>query len=423
MECKGVTMDSKTRHHFKKQLDFLKKIRGRHTELVSVYIPAGYEISKVAQQLRDEQGTATNIKSKSTKKNVLGALEKVMSHLRLFPRTPEKGLVIFSGNISQKDGVSDLQLFSIETPEPINIRIYRCDQEFVLDPLYEMIAEKDVYGLLIVERNEATIGMLRGKHIEVLEHLTSGVPGKTRAGGQSSVRFARLREEAAKQFNERIGEHFNRHFLEIENLKGIIVGGPGMTKQVFVDGGYLHYELQKKILGTLDTVYTEEYGLRELIEKAEDLLSNLEIIAEKRIMARFFNELIHETGLASYGEKEVCHQLMMGSVDTLLLSDDLDKSRVKVECGNCEYVKEVTLDSLSVLKLREELSTGKCPSCSNIRLKIVEEVDLVDELSALAESMNSNVYIVSGETEEGAQLIQAFGGLAAILRYAGEKST
>ena len=413
-------MDTKTRHNFKKQLDFLKKIRGRHTELVSVYIPTGYEISKVMQQLRDEQGTATNIKSKSTRKNVLGALEKVLSHLRLFPRTPENGLVVFSGNISQKEGVADLQLFSMEPPEPISIRIYRCDQEFVLDPLYDIIAEKYFYALIIVERNEATRGMLRGKHIEMLEHLTSGVPGKSRAGGQSSVRFARLREEAAKEFNVRIGDHVNRHFHGLEGLRGIIVGGPGMTKQVFVDGDFLHYELRSKILGTIDTVYTEEYGLRELVEKAEDILSELDIIAEKKIMSRFFNELIHETGLAAYGEKEVRHFLVLGAVDTILLSDDLDMSRVTVTCQNCDYEKNLTLDSLAILRLKEELSTQQCPECSNIRLVVSEEADLVEELSELAEQTNADTYIVSTETEEGKQLMVAFGGIAAILRYAGE---
>lgn len=415
-------MDSKTRHNFKKQLDALNKIKGRNTELVSVYVPAGYEIAKVAQQLRDEQGTATNIKSKSTRKNVLGALEKVLSHLRLFPRTPDNGLVIFSGNISEKEGVSDIQLFSFEPPEPISVRIYRCDQDFVLEPLYEIIEDKDVYGLLIIEKNEATIGLLKGKHIDMLENLTSGVPGKSRAGGQSSVRFARLREEAAREFNERVAEHFNRHFQGMEGLKGIIIGGPGMTKEKFVEDGKLHYELQQKILGTLDTVYTEEYGLRELVEKAQDLLSDLAITEEKQIMNKFFQELIHETGLAAYGEKEVRHYITIGAVDTLLLSDDLDKTRVSITCGNCGYTKDLTVKGSSLDELKDELDKMQCPECENIRLEVSDRSDIMDELSELAESMGSDVYVVSTETEEGQQLMQAFGGIAAILRFVGDVS-
>jgi len=413
-------MDSKTIYELHKQIEYLAGIRGRHTELVSVYIPQGYEISKVMQQLKDEQGTATNIKSKSTRKNVLGALEKAVSHLRLFPRTPQNGLVIFSGNISDKEGVSDLQLFSLEPPEPISVRIYRCDQEFVLEPLRELIEEKDIYALLIIERNEATIGTLKGKHIEMLEHLTSGVPGKSRAGGQSSVRFARLREEAAKEFNVRIGDHFNRHFQEMENLKGIIIGGPGMTKDKFVEGNHLHYILQDKILGTLDTVYTEEYGLRELVEKADEILADLAITEEKKIMSRFFKELLEESGLASYGEKEVRHFLNMGAVDTLLISEDVDYYRISIICGNCGYGKEITIDSDKIRMIEGEISNMKCPDCENLRMSIEKKTSLEKEFSSIADTMNTDIVIVSTETEEGKQLLKAFGGIAAILRYSGD---
>jgi len=413
-------MDSKSRHELSKQIEFLSSIRGRHTELVSVYIPAGYEISKVMQQLKDEQGTATNIKSKSTRKNVLGALEKVVSHMKLFPNTPPNGLVIFSGNISDKEGQTDIQLFSLEPPEPISVRIYRCDQEFVLDPLKDLIEDKDIYALLIIERNEATIGTLKGKNIEMLEHLTSGVPGKSRAGGQSSVRFARLREEAAKEFNERIGEHFNRHFQEMENLKGIIIGGPGLTKDKFVEGNHLHYELQEKILGTLDTVYTEEYGLRELVEKAEDILADLAITEEKKIMGRFFKELISESGLAAYGEKEVRHFLTIGAVDTLLISEDMEKYRLALKCENCGYSKEITADKDKIGEIEEKVTSMKCPECENLRIQIDEKISLENEFTEIAESMNSDVALISSETEEGKQLLIAFGGIAAILRFSGE---
>ena len=204
-----LIMDNKEFYEFKKQLKFLSKIRGRHTELVSVYIPAGYEISKVAAQIKDEQGTATNIKSKSTRKNVLSALERVMQHLRLYKQTPPNGLIIFSGNISEDEGNPKIELFTLNPPEPISVRIYRCDQQFVLDPLLEMIEDKRVFGLIIVERGEASIGLLRGKKVELLKHLTSRVPGKFRAGGQSSVRFARLREIAADDFKDTVGETSN----------------------------------------------------------------------------------------------------------------------------------------------------------------------------------------------------------------------
>lgn len=384
--------------------------------MVSLYIPVGYEISKVAQQIRDEQGTATNIKSTTTRKNVLGALEKVAQHLTLFKQTPPNGLVIFCGNISEREGVSDIQLFSFEPIEPLSVRVYRCDQEFILDPLYDMLEVKEVYGLLIIERNEATIGVLKGKSIEMVDYMTSGVQGKTRAGGQSARRFERLREAADHEFRKRIGEHADRIFLDRENLVGILVGGPGHTKNTFVDGGFLHHELRKKIIGILDTSYNGEYGLRELVDRAKDILQNLELTQERELVQHFLKQLVNDEPV-TYGEKEVRHALQIGAADTVLLSEDLDLYRVTITCEVCEYQEEKTLSEEKLKEFKEALGDMNCPDCGNIKLVIQEEKELIEEFSELADATGATVELISTETEEGMQLMKAFGGIAALLRF------
>lgn len=406
-----------TKHKLKKIINKLSKYRGRNTELVSLYIPSGYPLPKVTQQLRDEAGTASNIKSKTTRKNVLSALEKIAQHLKLYKQTPKNGLIIFCGNISQQEGNPDYKLFSLETPEPMSIRLYRCDQEFVLTPLKEMVEEKDIYALLILERNEATIGLLKGKRIELLDHMTSGVPGKARAGGQSSVRFSRLRDIADHEFRVRIGQHVNNFFLDmLPVLKGIIVGGPGLTKNKFVEGDYLDYRLKEKIGDTFDTVYTEEYGLRELVDKASDSLQELEVMREKKIMKRFFQELIKENGLVAYGEKEIKNALETGAVEDLLISEALDLWRVKIAC-NCGYENILTKTEQDLQKLETEIPEKQCPKCGNLQLEIKEKIELVEKLSEKAESTGAKVHLISVDTEEGNQLFKAFGGIAAILRF------
>ncbi|HII94143.1 MAG TPA: peptide chain release factor 1 [Candidatus Methanofastidiosum sp.] len=410
-------MDNKELYELKKQLKFLSKIRGRHTELVSVYIPAGYEISKVAAQIKDEQGTATNIKSKGTRKNVLSALERVMQHLRLYKMTPPNGLIIFSGNISEDEGNPKIELFTLNPPDPISVRIYRCDQQFVLDPLLDMIDDKRVFGLIIVERGEASIGLLRGKKVELLKHLTSRVPGKFRAGGQSSVRFARLREIAADDFKDTVGHHANEIFLAEPNLEGILIGGGGYTKFEFEEGEYLHHELRKKILGTADTAYTELFGLNELVDKSSKILENLDITKEKDIVTRFLKELIKDDSLAAYGEKEVRKYLEAGAVDLLLLSEGLNKNRIKIKCGSCNNITEKTGTDEELFKLEQQISGMQCEKCGNLSLNIEEKVDLLEELADLAQEGNSKVEVISTETEEGSQLLKAFGGIAAIIRY------
>ena len=173
-----------TKTEIEEILELLDKYKGRHTELISVYIPADYDVNSVQRQLEAEKSTAKNIKSTSTRKNVSEALEKIVRHLKDFKRTPANGLAIFCGNISHVEGQSDLQLWSIEPIMPLKMRLYRCDKEFVLQPLKDMLEVTEVFGLLVMDRKEATIGLLEGKRIEVLQKMTSGIPSKVRAGGQ-----------------------------------------------------------------------------------------------------------------------------------------------------------------------------------------------------------------------------------------------
>ena len=195
-----MAMDPKKKRELKKIIKSLKGIRGRHTELVSVYVPAGYIITKIINHIAEEQHTASNIKDKRTRQNVIDSLERIIRHLKLFKHTPENGLAIFAGNVSEKESQVDIEIFSIEPPEPLNIRLYRCDQSFVTDILEDMMEEVETYGLLVIDKREATLGVMRGKNINEIASFTSDVPGKTTKGGQSQQRYARIREEAAHAF-------------------------------------------------------------------------------------------------------------------------------------------------------------------------------------------------------------------------------
>ena len=146
-------------------LNELEKYRGRQTELITVYVPAGQNIYTVVDQLEAEKSTAKNIKSTATRKNVSDALDKVARQLKNYKKTPENGVALFCGNISKTEGQSDLQLWEIIPPMPLKTRIYRCDKEFVLQPLREMMKVDEVFGLLVMDRKESAIGLLEGKRI------------------------------------------------------------------------------------------------------------------------------------------------------------------------------------------------------------------------------------------------------------------
>ena len=87
----------------------------------------------------------------------------------------------------------------------------------------EMIREKDTYGILLVDSSAATLATLQGRRLKIVREMTSGVPGKTRAGGQSARRYERLREMRLQEYFTRVGEHANGMFLPVEDLKGLII--------------------------------------------------------------------------------------------------------------------------------------------------------------------------------------------------------
>lgn len=400
--------DARKRYEFKRMLEEIEKHQGRGTELISVYIPPKRPISDVIAYLRDEYGTSSNIKSKTTRKNVMSAIESIMSRLKYFKMPPPNGLVVFVGHALKRGDQTEMVSYVLEPPEPVQSFIYRCDSKFFLDPLKAMLGDKDVYGLIVIDRKEATIGLLRGTRVIPVKHLESMVPSKHHQGGQSSRRFERLIEQAVHEFFKRVGDKANEVFLN-EPIKGILVGGPGSTKEFFVKGDYLHHELKKKIIDLFDTGYTDEYGLHELVNKAARTLQQLELYKERKLLNRFLREIKRpDGGLAVYGEKEVREALERGAVDILLISEGLRKYRVKWKCPQCGKEVEETIKG----NIPEKI----CEEC-NVPMDVVEKKDLIEEYYDLAEQSGAKVELISDESEEGKIFATAFGGIAALLRY------
>jgi len=215
---------------------------------------------------------------------------------------------------------------------------------------------------------------------------------------------------AAHEFKKRIGDHINETFLAIEDLQGIILGGPGHTKEEFLKGDYLNYKLKDMVISTIDTSYTGEFGIKEIIDKSTDLLNEMDVIKEKQLVKRFLKELIHENGLAAYGEKEIRKYLEMGAVDILLISEGLEHDRQYFKCINCGRQTQVSV------KPKSSDEQMICTDCGE-QMKLSEARKLVDHYLEMANEYDTDVEIISTETEDGNQLLKAFGGLAAILRY------
>jgi peptide chain release factor subunit 1 len=321
-----ITQEEKS--ELEELVETLSTIRGRHTELVTVLIPSGQNINLVSKQLEGEKSTAANIKSKATRTNVIDAIDMIIRKLKEYQKTPENGLALFAGNVSQKEGQTDVQIWAYEPPKPLNVRTYRCDQVFVTTPLQEMLEVSEVYGLIAIDRQEATLGLLEGKQIKVLRKLTSGVPGKTRAGGQSSQRFERITEGLAKDFFRRVSEAAKEEFFHLDRLKGILLGGPIPTKEEFLDESQLATKLKEKVISIKDIGYVDEHGLELLVEASQEDIAQQELIKEKKILEKFFETLGKKSSHALYGIEKVSLALERGAVETLLITKTFVKSQI-----------------------------------------------------------------------------------------------
>jgi peptide chain release factor subunit 1 len=361
-------MNDKQKLELQEKIEELEAVRGRHTELVTVLVPTEFNIHSVTKQLEAERSTAENIKSKQTRSAVIDAIDMIVRTLKNTKSTPPNGLALYAGNISQKEGVQDIKMWAIEPPKPLRVRMYRCDQTFVTEPLKEMLQTDEVYGLIAIDRQEATIGLLEGKQIKVLRHLTSGVPSKVRAGGQSSQRFHRITEGLAKEFFRRTAESVKELFFDLPRLKGILVGGPIPTKEEFLQEGLLVTKLKEKVIAVKDIGYVDEHGLKLLVEASQTDIAEQEIIKEKKIIEEFFTTLGKYPEKATYGFEKTKIALERGAVYKLLMSSKLEKSQI------AEYEK-------------------------------------------LALNMGSEVILVSDETQEGEQFFNITKGIGAILRF------
>ena len=404
-------VDDRRKYEFQKVIEELKDYTGSGTQLVTIYVPPDKQISDIVEHATQEHSEASNIKSKQTRTNVQDALTSIRDRLRYYDNPPENGMVLFSGAVDAGGGQTNMVTRVLESPpQPVESFRYHCDSEFLIEPLEMMLADQGLYGLIVLDRRESNVGWLRGKRVEPVKSATSLVPGKQRKGGQSAQRFARLRLEAIDKFYQEVAEMANELFVpERHELDGVLVGGPSPTKDEFLDGDYLHHELQDKVLGKFDIAYTDESGLYDLVDAADAVLAEAELMEDKRAMERFFKEL-HDGDLATYGFEPTRRNLVMGSVETLLISEDLRKDVVTYECENGHEEREV-IDSR-----KADVPTHECTECEET-VEEGEREDLIDHLINIAEQRGTEPKFISTDFEKGEQLLSAFGGIGGILRY------
>ena len=411
--------DSVKRYKLNKMINKLGNITGHGTELVTVYIPPRRPIYDIVSQLKNEAGTASNIKSDLTRNHVQDALSRTVEHLKLYKEPPENGLVIFCGAIPTGKGIGTekIEIYSVVPPKAVQINLYRCDDHFWIDHLKDMMKDDKVIGILSLDTQEAGFGILTGDRWEVVESLTSGVAGKHRQGGQSARRFERLRDNELNEYYRRVADYAQKIFIDQYDVKGLIIGGPGPTKDGFIREEYLDYRLQNNIISVLDSSYSGSEGVRELIDKVNDqgIMADYRLMEEKKIVKRFISEVYSGKGLGIYGIYDVIKSLKNGFADLVIVNDDITIVRVEVKCNKCQNIQEKFIERNELMSLKQEFTSSTCPSCGSQDLELSDQ-DIIEYLEELSLMSGSRLEVISGKTEEGAQLA-SLGKIGAILRF------
>jgi len=356
------------RRKLKRIVERLKKIKGRHSSLTTVYIPPDKSLVDVINFLRQEYMTASNIKDKTNRKMVQDNILTMINDIQRLKKIPENGIALFYGYYETSPGKFEQVKEMIVPPFPIKNFIYICGKEFDVKPLEEMTVPKNVIAVILLEAGNYAIGIIRGKDIEVLKEGEYYVIGKTRRGGQSARRYERIREEQIHNFYKHLAKEINELLLpQLENVDAVVFGGNTIRVQEFLEENLLDYRLRDKVASKIISVpIIDGDGIFLAAKEVAEIVKESEIYRERRLWEEFKTRLMKGDSLLTYGKNEVMEYLKQGRVEVLLISEALE--------------------------------------------------DLLDEVIDTAEKYGTRVEIFGKNTESGKELL-SFGGIAAILRW------
>ncbi|PRD32930.1 UNVERIFIED_CONTAM: eRF1 [Trichonephila clavipes] len=418
----------------KKLIKSLEAARGNGTSMISLIIPPKDQISRVSKMLADEFGTASNIKSRVNRLSVLGAITSVQHRLKLYTKVPTNGLVIYCGTIVTEEGKEKKVNIDFEPFKPINTSLYLCDNKFHTEALSALLADDNKFGFIIMDGNGALFGTLQGNTREVLHKFTVDLPKKHGRGGQSALRFARLRMEKRHNYVRKVAEVATQLYISNDkpNVAGLILAGSADFKTELSQSDMFDPRLQVKILKLVDVSYGGENGFNQAIELSAEVLSNVKFIQEKKLIGRYFDEISQDTGKYCFGVEDTLKALEMGSVEILIAWENLDIVRYVLknhvtdedkvlhltpeqEKDKTHFTdKDITLVGFSGWGALTS-SVGLYPT--GVELELVDSLPLLEWLANNYKSFGATLEIITDRSQEGSQFVKGFGGIGGILRY------
>jgi peptide chain release factor subunit 1 len=397
----------------RKLIKSLEACRGNGTSMISLLIPPKDQIAPVSKKIADELGTATNIKSRVTRQSVITALTSVQARLKLYNKVPPNGLVIYCGEIMTEDGKEKKVNIDFEPFKPINASLYLCDNKFHTEALSALLADDTKFGFIVMDGNGALFGTLQGNTREVITKFNVDLPKKHGRGGQSSVRFARLRMEKRHNYVRKVAETSVQCFITNDkvNVCGLVLAGSADFKTELGQSDMFDQRLQAKILKVVDVSYGGENGFNQAIELASDCLQNVKFIQEKKLISRYFDEIAKDTGQYCFGIDDTLKALESGAVEVLIVWENLDITRYVLKNPNGE--KKILFLKPDQVKDKSHFINKE----TGLELEVEEQIPLLEWFANNYKNFGTNLQIVTDKSQEGSQFCKGFGGIGGLLRY------
>ncbi|KAJ6264756.1 LOW QUALITY PROTEIN: hypothetical protein Dda_0907 [Drechslerella dactyloides] len=397
----------------KKLIKRLEMARGNGTSMISLIIPPKDQVSRAAKMLAEEYGTASNIKSRVNRLSVLSAITSTQQRLKLYSKVPPNGLVVYCGEIITSEGKERKLNIDFEPFKPINTSLYLCDNKFHTEALSELLESDSKFGFIVMDGNGALFGTLSGNTREVVHKFAVDLPKKHGRGGQSALRFARLREEKRHNYVRKVAELAVQNFITADkvNVSGLILAGSADFKSELAQSDMFDQRLQAKIIKVVDVSYGGENGFNQAIELSAETLSNVKFIQEKKLINRYFDEISQDTGRVCYGIDDTLKALELGACETLIVFENLDVTRWTLKSSTGEEV------ILHTNKLQEQDRSKFMDKESGQEMEVVEQVAFLEWLAEKYKDFGATLEFVSDRSSEGNQFVKGFGGIGALLRY------
>ncbi|KAF1362197.1 peptide chain release factor eRF/aRF subunit 1 [Lizonia empirigonia] len=398
----------------KKLIKRLEAARGNGTSMISLIIPPKDQVSRAAKMLAEEFGTASNIKSRVNRLSVLSAITSTQQRLKLYSKVPPNGLVIYCGEILTPEGKERKVNIDFEPFKPINTSLYLCDNKFHTEALSELLESDQKFGFIIMDGNGALFGTLSGNTREIVHKFSVDLPKKHGRGGQSALRFARLREEKRHNYVRKVAELAVQNFITADkvNVAGIILAGSADFKNDLNQSDLFDNRLQSKVIKVVDVSYGGENGFNQAIELSSETLGNVKFIQEKKLINEYFDHISKDSGKVCYGVEDTLKALEAGAAETLIVFENLEITRWVLKASDGTEV------ILHTNKMQEADRTNFMDKTTGQEMEIVEQSSMLEWLAEKYRDFGATLEFVSDRSSEGNQFVKGFGGIGAILRYA-----